>query len=247
MLAAVAVVAACLGAVRPSAVLRRLEQLAPHRALSSTRRGRRAFASVRDPFRRRALAGCAIAAIAIGLGLPLLAPALGYATFIAPTFLADRRRGREEGAAERALVVALEWADALVSVGQPAERALAAAARQGTGAVLLDPVLRNACAAAVLGAPLFRVLAAEARGAGLARLAELADELDRARDLGRGSRSVLRDARDDLRRRERARAIGAASKVEGKLMLVLVCCYLPALMLAVVVPLFVGLLGGLLE
>lgn len=246
MLAAVAVVAACSWAVRPSAVLLRLEKLAPHGALS--RRHRRwGFPSARDRFPRRVLAGCAIAALAIGFGLPLLAPALGYATFIAPTLLADRRRGRELRAAERALGVAIEWADALVSVGQPAERALVAAARQGTGAVLLDPVLRDACAAAALGAPLFRALAAEARGAGLARLAELAEELDRARDLGRGSRSVLRDARDDLRRRERARAIGAASKVEGKLMLVLVGCYLPALMLAVVVPLFVGLLGGLLE
>lgn len=233
--------------MRPSAVLLRLEKLAPHGALSRTRRGRWGSPSARDMFPRRVFAGCVVAALAIGFGVPLLAPALGYATFVAPTLVADRRRGRELRAAERALGVVIEWADALVSVGQPAERAIAAAARQGTGAALLDPVLRDACAAAALGAPLFRALAAEARGAGLARLAELAKELDRARDLGRGSRAVLRDAREELRRQESARAIGAASKVEGKLMLVLVGCYLPALMLAVVVPLFVGLLGGLLE
>jgi len=35
--------------------------------------------------------------------------------------------------------------------------------------------------------------------------------------------------------------------VDAKLMLVLVLCYLPALMLIVVVPLFVGLLSGILE
>lgn len=239
--------AACTWAVRPSAVLLRLEKLAPQGALFRTRPAHWTFPSARDRLPRRALAGCVVAALGIGFGVPLLAPALGYATFVAPTLVADRRRGRELRAAERALGVAIEWADALVSVGQPVERAIAAAARQGTGAALLDPVLRDACAAAALGAPLFRALAAEARGAGLARLAELAEELDRARTLGRGSRAILRDAREELRSQERARAIGAASKVEGKLMLVLIGCYLPALMLAVVVPLFVGLLGGLLE
>jgi len=33
--------------------------------------------------------------------------------------------------------------------------------------------------------------------------------------------------------------------VEGRLMLVLVLCYLPALFLLVVIPLFIGLLDGL--
>lgn len=246
-----AVVAAGMWAVRPSAVVTRLERLArgaASREHDTTRPGGVATRlSGRGSLAARSLGASAVAALAIGADLPLLAPALGYATFIAPSFVADRRRARELRAAERALGIAIEWVDALVSIGQPAERAFAAAARQGTGAVLLDRVLRDACAAAALGAPLFRALAAEARGAGLAPFAELADELDRSRDLGRGSRSVVRDGREELRRRERARTIGVASKVEAKLMLVLVGCYLPALMLAVVVPLFVGLLGGLLE
>lgn len=242
--------AAARWAVRPSAIVARLERLA--RGASARRHGA-GFGGVatrlsgRGALVARASGASLVVALAIGADLSLLAPVLGYAIFIAPTFAADRRRARELRAAERALGVAIEWTDALVSIGRPAERALAAAARQGTGAALLDPVLRDACAAAALGAPLFRALAAEARGAGLLQLAELADELDRARDLGRGSRSVVRDAREELRRRERARAIGAASTVEAKLMLVLVGCYLPALMLVVVVPLFVGLLGGLLE
>lgn len=246
-----AVVAAARWAVRPSAIVARLERLA--RGAAARRRGAAAFGGVvtrlsgRGALLARASGASLVAVLAIGADLSLLAPVLGYAIFIAPTLAADRRRARELRAAERALGVAIEWTDALVSIGRPAERALAAAARQGTGAALLDPVLRDACAAAALGAPLFRALAAEARGAGLLQLAELADELDRARDLGRGSRSVVRDAREELRRRERARAIGAASMVEAKLMLVLVGCYLPALMLVVVVPLFVGLLGGLLE
>ncbi len=246
-----AVATAGMWVVRPSAIAARLERIArgpAPRLHGTTRPGCMATPlSGRGSLLVRALCASAVAALAIAVDLPLLAPALGYATFIAPAFVADRRRALQLRAAERALGVAIEWADALVSVGRPAERAFAAVARQGTGALLLDPVLRDACAAAALGAPLFRALSAEARGAGLAQLAELADELDRSRDLGRGSRSVVRDAREALRRQERARAIGAASKVDAKLMLVLVGCYLPALMLAVVVPLFVGLLGGLLE
>ena len=56
---------------------------------------------------------------------------------------------------------------------------------------------------------------------------------------------VLRDHRDRLRASERARSLYAAGRVEGRLMLVLVLCYLPALMLLVVIPLFLTLLDGL--
>src|SRR5207248_1937607 len=69
--------------------------------------------------------------------------------------------------------------------------------------------------------------------------------VERARDLGRGALVVLRDHRDRLRASERARSLDAAGRVEGRLMLVLVLCYLPALMLLVVIPLFLGLLDGL--
>jgi hypothetical protein len=55
---------------------------------------------------------------------------------------------------------------------------------------------------------------------------------------------VLRDHRDRLRASERAKSLDAAGQVEGRLMLVLVLCYLPALMLLVVIPLFRGLLDG---
>jgi hypothetical protein len=56
---------------------------------------------------------------------------------------------------------------------------------------------------------------------------------------------MLQDLRDELRAGERARAFQAASHVEGKLTLVLTLCYLPALALLVIVPLFVTLLAGL--
>lgn len=193
--------------------------------------------------------GAALGAVGLLLlaGIPLLAPAAGYGAFVAPGIVTDRRVARARTGAEHALLTAVEWIDALVAAGRPAELAVLAVASEGAGSPLLDRALRSASAAARLGAPVFRVLALEARGAGLRSLAGLADELERSRDLGRGSRAVLRDTRDELRRQERARAIEVASRVDAKLMLVLVLCYLPALMLLVLVPLFVGLLSGILE
>lgn len=196
---------------------------------------------------RRSGLACGVAGLLLVAGLPLLAPAGAYLAFVTPGLVADRRVARSMRDAERSLAVAVEWIDALVGAGRPAEAAVLAVARQGTGSSRLDSTLRSASAAARLGAPLFRVLAFEARSAGLVPLARLGDELERSRDLGRGSRTVLRDAREELRRGERAQAIEAASRVDAKLMLVLVLCYLPALMLIVVVPLFVGLLLGILE
>ena len=97
----------------------------------------------------------------------------------------------------------------------------------------------------LLGAPLFRALGAAAEAEGLAGVVALAAMLERARDLGRGSLTLIREARDERRAAERDRAIAAAAQVEGRLMLVLVLCYLPALFLLVVIPLFIGLLDGL--
>lgn len=195
----------------------------------------------------RAALALGAAVLLLSAGLTLLAPAGAYAAFLAPGLIADRRAARSLRDAERALVTAVEWIDALVAAGRPAELAVLAVAREGTGSSRLDLVLRSVAAAAGLGAPVFRSLAFEARAAGLVPLARLGDELERSRDLGRGSRAVLADVRDELRRQERARAIEAASRVDAKLMLVLVFCYLPALMLIVVVPLFVGLLSGILD
>jgi Flp pilus assembly protein TadB len=246
-LAGFAVAAGGAWAARPSAVVSRLERIAVAARRRAPQGGHALRNAIGHDMVPRAAAAAAVVTLASAAGVALLAPALGYAAFVAPSVARDRRCGRERRDAERALGLAVEWIDALVSVGRPAERAFAAVARKGTGSATLDGVLREACAAADLGAPLFRALAAGARAAGLSQLAALADELDRARDLGRGSRSIVRDARDELRRRERVAAIGAASRVDAKLMLVLVACYLPSLMLVVVVPLFVGLLGGLLE
>ena len=65
-----------------------------------------------------------------------------------------------------------------------------------------------------------------------------------ARGASRAKRFPTGD-RDRLRASERAKSLDAAGRVEGRLMLVLVLCYLPALMLLVVIPLFLGLLDGL--
>src|SRR5207302_8522184 len=135
--------------------------------------------------------------------------------------------------------------EALVASGRPVETALAAVAERGVGVPVMDVALGSAARSYALGAPLFGALAREASASGLASLAALSGELERARDLGRGSLAVLRDERDRLRASERARALDAAGRVAGRLMLVLALCYLPALMLLVVIPLLLGRLGAL--
>jgi hypothetical protein len=132
-----------------------------------------------------------------------------------------------------------------MAAGRPAETALGLLIVRPTGSVLLDATLRRVSEAYVLGAPLFRTLADHAREEGLAICAGIAEDLERARDLTTGSLAIVRERRIAVRAAERARSLEAAAQVEGKLMLVLVLCYLPALMLLVVIPLFLALLEGL--
>jgi pilus assembly protein TadC len=201
-----------------------------------------------------ALLGAALAAT-IGLFAPIgpiVVVAAGYAGFILPTLFVDRAAGRRRTEAAHALVTLVEWAEALVASGRPVETAFVEIAetgveiaKTGAGAGLIDRAITAASHSYALGAPLFPALHREAAVHGLPALAAMAGDLERARDLGRGALVVLRDHRDRLRASERARSLDAAGRIEGRLMLVLVLCYLPALMLLVVVPLFLGLLDGL--
>jgi len=155
-----------------------------------------------------------------------------------------RAKGRRL-AALRAVGPFLERLEAITAAGRPVETAIVALARVPTASRLLDAALSRAADSYVLGAPLFRALSAAADLEGIGSLAALAAALERSRDLGRGSIAVIRDARDAARAAERAASLEASSQVEGKLMLTLVLCYLPALMLLVVIPLFLTLLDGL--
>jgi Flp pilus assembly protein TadB len=194
-----------------------------------------------------ALAGAALAAV---LGVvapvgPVVLIAAGYVGFILPTLRVDRAAARRQAEAERALVTLVEWAEALVASGRPVEGAFVAIAERGVGGGLVDGAVSAAARSYALGAPLFPALAREADSLGLHTLAAVSRDLERARDLGLGALVVIRDHRDRLRAAERARSLDAAGRVEGRLMLVLVLCYLPALMLLVVIPLFLSLLDGL--
>jgi tight adherence protein C len=194
-----------------------------------------------------ALAGAAFAAVAslfVPIG-PLLVVAVAYAGFILPTLLVDRAATRRRSEATHSLVTFVEWTEALVASGRPVEAAVITVAERSVGGGLIDDAVAAAARAYALGAPLFPALAREAQAAGSPALAAIAADLERARDLGRGALVVLRDHRDRLRASERAKSLDAAGRVEGRLMLVLVVCYLPALMLLVVIPLFLGLLDGL--
>jgi len=194
-----------------------------------------------------ALAGATFAA-AVSLVAPvgpLVVVAAAYGGFILPTVRVDRAAAERRSEAERALVTLVEWAEALVASGRPVEGAFVAIAERGVGGRLVDDAVAAAARSYALGAPLFPALAREAGSVGLPALAGVASDLERARDLGRGALVVLREHRDRLRGSERAKSLDAAGRVEGRLMLVLVLCYLPALMLLVVIPLFLGLLDGL--
>lgn len=194
-----------------------------------------------------ALAGAALAAavsVIAPIG-PVVVIAAAYGGFIMPTLRVDRGAARRRSEAEHALVTLIEWAEALVASGRLVEGAFVAIAERGCGGGLIDDAVAAAARSYALGAPLFPALAREAVSLGLHALAVIASDLDRARDLGLGALVVLRDHRDRLRASERARSLDAAGRVEGRLMLVLVLCYLPALMLLVVIPLFLGLLDGL--
>jgi Flp pilus assembly protein TadB len=203
-----------------------------------------------DLIRAKFVAALTSAALAAAVSLilpigPLVVVAAGYAGFILPTLRVDWAAADRRSEAERALVTLVEWAEALVASGRPVEGAFVAIAERGIGGRVVDDAVAAAARSYALGAPLFPALAREAAAVGLPTLVGIASDLERARDLGRGALVVLRDHRDRLRGSERARSLDAAGRVEGRLMLVLVLCYLPALMLLVVIPLFLGLLDGL--
>jgi len=168
-----------------------------------------------------------------------------YAGAITPTVLHERADAARLRDAERACVTLVEWICALVAAGRPIENALASLAARRTGSDLLDKALAQVRRDYTLGVPLHVAISHEADVRGIKGLAALAARLDRARELGRGAAPLLEDLRADLRATERARALRAASSVEGKLTLVMTLCYLPALALLVIVPLFLTLLNGL--
>ena len=258
-LAATAVLTAVLASRSRSAVGKRLARLAPRAQLPDRVRSVLVTPALvqsgldwteADLVRAKivlALVGAAAAAV-VGLFAPVgpvVVAGAGYAGFIAPTLRAERAAASQRSDADRALVALVEWAEALVASGRPIETTFVAIAERGTGSGLIDHAIAAAARSYALGAPLFPALAREAAAVGLSTLASIAADLERSRDLGRGALVVLRDHRDRLRASERAKSLDAAGRVEGRLMLVLVLCYLPALMLLVVIPLFLGLLDGL--
>lgn len=256
---AIAVAALVLAARATSRVGRRLDLIAPRAGATRAR-----WATVPEmDLRHAGLAidadrflalkvasalAAALAAACVSLVLPLgpvVVLAAAFAGSVAPSLVVEGRARAERERAERATAVLVERLESLVAAGRPPESALAVLMRRPTGARLLDRVLGRAADAHMLGAPIFSTLGAHAREDGLTACAAIAEDLGRTRDLGTGSLAAIRERRAALRAAERGRALEAAAQVEGKLMLTLVLCYLPALVLLVVIPLFIGLLEGL--
>lgn len=194
-----------------------------------------------------ALTGAAVGVVvAATTGWSAIVPAvLAYAGFVAPSIVAERQEAHARGEAARAAVSLVEWLHALVASGRPVESAIERVAGHPTGSRLLDGCLAGVRRDYTLGVPLHVALARIGAEARVPPLVELADRVERSRDLGRGVLGLLEDLRDELRATERAAALERASHVEGKLTLVLTLCYLPALALLVIIPLFLTLLSGL--
>jgi Flp pilus assembly protein TadB len=259
VLVAISVAAVVLASRPRSVVLRRLAQLVPRaetphllgsllvtRELAQSGLGWSEGELVRAKI-VGALLGAALGAV-VGLFLPigpLVLFAAAYAGFILPTLHVDRVAAQRRSAAAHSLVTLVEWTEALVASGRPVEAAVVGMAEISSSAGLTESAVGAAARSYALGAPLFPALAREASTVGLPALVSIANDLEQARDLGRGALVVLREHRDRLRASERAASLDVAGRVEGRLMLVLVLCYLPALMLLVVIPLFLGLLEGL--
>ena len=186
----------------------------------------------------------AVVALAVPIG-PLVVAAAAYGGFISPSIVVERRAALRRRQADRAVASFVEWTHALVSSGRPVDTAVVALARRGTGAPLVDHVLTRAADLYTLGAPLHVSLIRESKEVGLGSLARLAEGLERAREFGQGSVTVLENMREELRSAARERLLESASQVEGKVTLILTLCYLPALAILVVIPLFVTLLAGL--
>jgi Flp pilus assembly protein TadB len=194
-----------------------------------------------------ALIGALLAAV-IALVVPIgavVVVAAAYGGFILPSIVVERRAIQRRRDAESAIASLVEWTHALVLSGRPVDSAVVALARRGTGASLVDDVLKRVADLYTLGAPLHVSLIRESKESGLASLARLAERLERSRELGHGSLILLENAREEFRTAARERLLESASQVEGKMTLILTLCYLPALALLVVVPLFVTLLAGL--
>ena len=194
-----------------------------------------------------ALVGALLAAL-VALVVPigaLVIVAAAYVGFILPSILVERRAARHRAEAERAIGSFVEWTHALVLSGRPVDSAILTLARRGTGARLVDDVLARVADLYTLGAPLHLSLIRESSVVALGSMTRLAERLERSRELGHGSVTVLESVREELRSAARERVLASASQVEGKMTLILTLCYLPALALLVVIPLFVTLLAGL--
>lgn len=186
----------------------------------------------------------AVVALVVPIGAPVIVAA-AYVGFIVPSVVAERRAAHRRRQAEGAIGAFVEWTHALVMSGRPVDSAVVALARRGVGAPLVDNVLARVADLYTLGAPLHVSLMRESSAAALPSLTRLAERLERSRELGQGSVTVLESTREELRSSARDRLVQAASQVEGKMTLILTLCYLPALALLVIVPLFVTLLAGL--
>ena len=189
--------------------------------------------------------GAAALAVTVMFGLraPIVVVApVAFVAFVTPSEWIARRARAREVEREAAVLPLLERLLALGAAGMTVEQALTHAADTASP---IAAIVREAIARAKLGVPPFDALADVAAREGVAALQDIAVELSRARRGGRPMLPLLAERREVARLSWRAKRLERASRVDGALSLVLVGAYLPALLLLVVAPLFLGLLRSL--
>ncbi len=188
-----------------------------------------------------AAATVGIVVLVVGAPAFALGP-LSFGAFVAPSEWVRRRATGRAATRRAALLPFVERLMALASAGLTLEQALLRLADTESP---LRPLLREVRTRVELGMSALDALAELAGREHVAELRDLAHDLARARHGGRAVLPVLAERREVLRLARRAERLDAASRVDGALSVVLVLAYLPALLLLVVVPLFLGLLKAL--
>ena len=189
----------------------------------------------------------AVLAISLALLVPgaiLLAPAITFAGFVAPSVWVTRRRIARQRAMLRELPDLVGLLKAFVTAGVALEQALHLISAQQASGPRPNPLaleVRRVLADYGLGMSIEQALDAMAHRTGVEEIQLLAGALSQGKRQGAGMERILRDQEQVVRMGQRNRASAEASRVGTRLVGVLVLVYLPEFMVLIMVPLFYGI------
>ncbi len=203
------------------------------------------------PIRRRFL--LALIGIAIGMtSVPFVGPpAVGLAMVMAvmgwllPRLRDERERVQDRAAALGQVHLAMALLRAQIAMGLGLESALRLLAYSPLIGGALAKRLRSVLAAYGLGRSVELALSQLGRELGSVEIEILARSISQARRLGVGLEETLARSEFEFIATHERRVTAAAERAQVRSQLLIVGCFLPAFMVMVLVPLFLGMLQGL--